>query len=184
MGDTQVTRAQFNSLYNLTRQNAMTRQYISAGWRRTSLYPFNANRVLQRPEVALYRPISPQVRPPSTHVGRTPNGTHETRQLAEQLMAKTTRSGKVLVRQIMSAFDKEASVNKVLSTEIKGHRKRALDNEELATAKRLKKQDELRSWGAREVLLAKGYTPEEADVVMDAMPRTDVIYSMIDELDY
>jgi hypothetical protein len=53
LSDTQVTRARFNVLYHRTRQEGLTAQYILTGWRRSSLYPLDARKVLDKPEVAL-----------------------------------------------------------------------------------------------------------------------------------
>jgi hypothetical protein len=180
-GDTQITRAQFNVLYYRTRQHAMIKQYIAAGWRRTGLYPFYPQKVLERDEVAIYRQISRLIRPPQTRTTCTPNGQYEARLVGEALMAKTSRSGKLLVRQLLNAYEKESSVARILFTEIKGHRKRGLDEEESTTAKRLKKQDQLRTWGAQEVLREQGYTNDEIDVYLAALPNRDLIFEMGEE---
>src|SRR5438034_6303707 len=54
-GETRVNRAQFDILYTRTREAGMNYQYITAGWRRSGLYPLNVQKVLERPEIAQYR---------------------------------------------------------------------------------------------------------------------------------
>ena len=41
-GEIRVNRAQFDILYAQTREAGMNHQYITAGWRRSGLYPLNA----------------------------------------------------------------------------------------------------------------------------------------------
>ena len=77
--------------------------------------------------------------PPLTETTSTPNELHKIRLITKALMEKTTRLGKLIVRQLANTYDKAHSVNRILFTELKGHRKRGLDDEESTTVKRLKK---------------------------------------------
>ena len=70
-GDTQVTRAPFNVLYHRTRQEGLTAQYILAGWRRSGLHSLDARKVLEKPEVACYRVITPDLAPLEDEVQET-----------------------------------------------------------------------------------------------------------------
>ena len=47
--------------------------------------------------------------------------------------------------------------------------------------KRLQKQDEKRSWNAKEVALARGYTEEVSDLLLTALPDRSLIYKVADE---
>ena len=71
-GETKVTRAQFNTLFNHTREVALSREYIEVGWRRTGLHPFNPRRVLLQPKLVQYRQTTPDLAPPQSSIHRTP----------------------------------------------------------------------------------------------------------------
>lgn len=116
--------------------------------------------------------------PPPTTTQYTPTEVYEVASISEGLMAKTTRSGKIMVRQILKAYERESSVCRVLATELKSVRKRTLEEEESTTLKRLKKQDDKRSWVAREVLIERGCTSEEADLLLGAQPDRSLIYQV------
>ena len=74
------------------------------------------------------------------------------------------------------AYERESSACKLLSFDISTARKRTLDEEESTSLKRLKKQDEKVTWNTREVFRAKGYTDEEIEVYMSALPNRDPLY--------
>ena len=44
--------------------------------------------------------------------------------------------------------------------------------------KRLKKQDDKRSWNAKEVALARGYTEEDSDLFLSVLPDRSLIYKV------
>jgi hypothetical protein len=80
LGDTQVTRARFNVLYHRAREESLTAQYILAGWRRSGLYPLDARKVLDKPEVARYRATTPDLAPPprgGSRLNLTPQDDYE-----------------------------------------------------------------------------------------------------------
>ena len=71
-GQTQVSRAEFDALYYLTRQQGFTAQYIIAGWYRSGLWPINKRKVLLKPEISRYRQITPNLAPPQSLQNLTP----------------------------------------------------------------------------------------------------------------
>ena len=118
LGDTQVTRARFNVLYHRTRQEGLTAQYILAGWRRSGLYPLDARKVLEKPEVARYRATTPDLAPPQSRLTLTPQDDYEYERIQETLNAKLTRSGRRLQKQLSHAYFRESSARKLLSFEV------------------------------------------------------------------
>ena len=44
--------------------------------------------------------------------------------------------------------------------------------------KRLKKQDNKRSWNAKEVAMARGYTEAESDLLLSVLPDRTLIYNV------
>ena len=143
-GETQVNRAQFDLLYAQTRDSGMTHKYITAGWRRSGLWPVCARKVLNRPEISSYRQTTPELRPPQSKVILTPQDDYEYREINTILAPKLTRSGKALVKQLNHAYYEASSARTTLSIEISTWRKRTLEDEERSTRKRLKKQDDKR----------------------------------------
>ena len=55
------------------------------------------------------------------------------------------------------------------------------DEEEQTSMKRLRKQDEKRSWSAKEVALARGYTEEQSEALLGVLPDRTLIYGMEEE---
>jgi hypothetical protein len=143
-GETRVNRAQFDILYARTREAGMNYQYITAGWRRSGLYPLCAKKVLERPEISRYRQTTPELRPPQSKVNLTPQDDWEYREINTILASKLTRSGKVLIKQLNHAYYEASSARKILSVELAAHRKRSLEDEERQVQNRLKKQDDQR----------------------------------------
>ena len=129
----------------------MNYQYITAGWRRSGLYPLNVQKVLERPEIARYRQTTPELRPPQSSVTLTPQDDYEYREISAVLASKLTRSGKALVKQLNHAYYEIFSARKILFVELTTHRKRSLENEERQVQKRLKKQDDQRIWDTNKV---------------------------------
>ena len=89
-----------------------------------------------------------------------------------------SRSGKAFVRQLNRAYYEVSSAYQVLSTKLSTIRKHVLEDEERAVSKRLKKQDEKRIWDTIEVIQGRGYTEEDAAVLLSALPSRDIIYDM------
>jgi hypothetical protein len=65
------------------------------------------------------------------------------------------------VKALNHAYKGEAAKRRILKKEVSLARKHALEIEEQQATKRLKKQDEKRSWAAKEVYLQRGYTEED-----------------------
>ena len=122
----------------------MTSQYIIAGWRRSSLFPVCARKVLEKPEISRYRQTTPELRPSQSKVTLIPQDNYEYREISTLLSSKLSRSGKAKLKQLNHAFYEASSARKILSTELSNVRKRVLEDEEQATTKRLKKQDDKR----------------------------------------
>ncbi|KAK5077329.1 hypothetical protein LTR51_003018 [Lithohypha guttulata] len=76
-GNRKVTRAQFNVLWAQARGEAFTTEYIVSGWRRSGLRPWNRHQLLTRPEVANYRPVTPDFQPEKTVEFSTPKRKQE-----------------------------------------------------------------------------------------------------------
>ena len=87
-----------------------------------------------------------------------------------------TRSRRRKLTALRYAFERESSARRLLSFDISTARKRTLDDEESNSHKRLKKQDDKVTWNAREVFKAKGYTDDEIETYMTALPNRDPIY--------
>jgi hypothetical protein len=66
-----MTRARFNVLYHRAREESLTAQYILVGWRRSNLYPLDARKILDRPEVARYKATTPDLAPPQNRLTLT-----------------------------------------------------------------------------------------------------------------
>ena len=49
--------------------------------------------------------------------------------------------------------------------------------------KRLKKQDDKRSWSAKEVALARSYSEEDSDLFLSVLPDRTLIYNVYDSGD-
>jgi DDE superfamily endonuclease/Tc5 transposase DNA-binding domain len=181
LGDTQITRARFNVLYHRTRQEGLTAQYILAGWRRSGLYPLDARKVLDKPEVARYRATTPDLAPPQSHLTLTPQDDYEYERIQETLNSKLTRSGRRLQKQLSHAYFRESSARKLLSFEVSKARKRTLEDEVQETTKRLRKQDDKRTWDTTEIFKARGYTAEETAGYIDVLPNRALIYNVEEE---
>src|SRR5271170_5333437 len=160
----------------------MTSQYIIAGWRRSGLFPVYARKVLEKPEISRYRQTTPELRPSQSKVTLTPQDNYEYREISTLLSSKLSRSGKAKLKQLNHAFYEASSARKILSTELSNVRKRVLEDEEQATTKRLKKQDDKRIWDTKEVMTSRGYTEAEAEVFLSALPSRDIIYGTATEL--
>ena len=91
-----MNRAQFDILYAQTRESGINHQYITAGWRRSGLYPLNVQKVLERPEIARYRQTTPELRPPQSSVNLTPQDDWEYCEISKRLAAKLTRSSRAI----------------------------------------------------------------------------------------
>jgi hypothetical protein len=181
LGDTQVTRARFNVLYHRARQEGLTAQYILAGWRRSGLYPLDARKVLEKPEVARYRATTPDLAPSQSRLTLTPQDDYEYERIQEALSAKLTRSGRRLQKQLSHAYFRESSARKLLSFEVSKARKRTLEDEVQETTKRLRKQDDKRTWDTTEIFIARGYTAEETAGYIDILPNQALIYNVEEE---
>jgi hypothetical protein len=159
----------------------MNHQYITAGWRRSGLYPLNAHRVLNIDQVARYRQITPELTPPQTQVHLTPQDIHEFNTLSEVVLPKLSRSTKRVMRSMMQAYYRETSINRLLINELKQVRKHGLEEDEASSHKRLKKQDDKRTFSAREVAVLRGHTEEEVEALMAAQADRSLIYEMEEE---
>jgi hypothetical protein len=178
LGDTQVTRARFNVLYHRTRQEGLTAQYILTGWRRSGLYPLDARKVLDKPEVARYRATTPDLAPTQSRLTLTPQDDYEYERIQEALSSKLTRSGRRLQKQLSQAYFRESSARKLLSFEVSKAPKRTLKDEVQETTKRLRKQDDKRTWDTTEIFKARGYTAEETASYIDILPNRALIYDV------
>jgi hypothetical protein len=67
---------------------------------------------------------------------------------------------------------------KLLSFEVSTARKRTLEDEVQETTKRLKKQDDKRTWDTTEIFKARGYTTEETAGYIDVLPNRALIYNV------
>ena len=80
-------------------------------------------------------------------------------------------------------YEGEAAKRTVLKKEVSLARKRTLETEEQQATKRLKKEDEKRSWDAKEVCLQRGFTEEDWEMFSSALPNRDTIYKTLEEPD-
>ena len=71
--------------------------------------------------------------------------------------------------------------SKLLSFEVSKARKRTLEDEVQETTKRLRKQDDKRTWDTTEIFKARGYTAEETAGYMDVLPNRALIYNVEEE---
>ena len=160
----------------------MTSQYIIAGWRRSGLFPVCARKVLEKPEISRYRQTTPELRPSQSKVTLIPQDNYKYREISTLLSSKLSRSGKAKLKQLNHVFYEASSARKIMSTELSNVRKRVLEDEEQATTKRLKKQDDKRIWDTKEVMTSRSYTEAEAEVFLSALPSRDIIYGTATEL--
>jgi hypothetical protein len=101
----------------------------------------------------------------------------------EILKPKLTRSVKRIIKALNHAYKGEAAKRRILKKEVSLARKHTLEIEEQQATKRLKKQDEKRSWAAKEVYLQRGYIEEDWEMFASVLPNRDTIYKMQEELD-
>ena len=170
-----MNRAQFDILYARTRESGMSHQYITAGWKRSGLYPLNVQKVLERPEIAQYRQTTPELRPPQDLVNLTPQDDWEYREISERLAAKLTRSGRAMQKRLNSAYYEASGACRILSFELATHRKRSLEDEERQVSKRLKKQDDQRIWDTTEVFKSRGHSAEDAELFVNVLPNRNAV---------
>jgi hypothetical protein len=137
--------------------------------------------VLEKPEVACYRATTPDLAPPQNHITLTPQDDYEYERIQEALSEKLTRSGRRLQKQLSHAYFRESSARKLLSFEVSTARKRTLEDEVEETTKRLRKQDDKRTWDTREIFIARGYTAEETEGYIDVLPNRALIYNVEEE---
>jgi hypothetical protein len=71
----------------------------------------------------------------------------------EILKPKLTRSAKQIMKTLNYTYKGEAAKRRILEKEVSLARKHTLEIEEQQATKRLKKQNEKRSWAAKEVCL-------------------------------
>jgi hypothetical protein len=79
------------------------------------------------------------------------------------------------------AYFHESSARKLLSFEVSKARKRTLEDEVQETTKRLRKQDDKRTWDTIEIFRARGYTAEEIAGYIDVLPNRALIYNVEEE---
>jgi hypothetical protein len=72
----------------------------------------------------------------------------------------------------------EAAKRRILKKEVSLARKRTLKVKKQQATKRLKKQDEKRSWAAKEVYLQRGYIEEDWEIFTSILPNRNTIYKM------
>jgi hypothetical protein len=89
----------------------------------------DARKVLEKPEVARYRVITPDLAPPQSHLTLTPQDDYEYERIQETLNAKLTRSARRLQKQLSHAYFRESSARKLLSFEVSKARKRTLEDD-------------------------------------------------------
>ena len=131
--------------------------------------------------MARYRAITPDLASPQNRLTFTPQDDYEYKQIQEALNAKLTRSGRQLQKQLSHAYFRESSARKLLSFEVSKARKRTLEDEVQETTKRLRKQDDKRTWDTTEIFKARGYTAEETAGYMDVLPNLALIYNVEEE---
>ena len=84
-------------------------------------------------------------------------------------------------KQLSHAYFRESSTRKLLSFEVSKARKRTLEDEVQEATKRLRKQDDKRTWDTTEILIARGYTAEETAGYIDILPNRALIYNVGEE---
>jgi hypothetical protein len=137
--------------------------------------------VLEKPEVARYRAITPDLAPPKSRLTLTPQDDYKYERIQEVLSAKLARSGRRLQKQLSHAYFRESSARKLLSFEVSKARKRTLEDEVQEATKRLKKQDDKRIWDTTEIFIARGYTAEETAGYINVLPNRALIYNVKEE---
>ena len=131
--------------------------------------------------MARYKAITPDLAPPQSRLTLTPQDDYEYERIQEALSAKLTRSGRRLQKQLSHAYFRESSARKLLSFEVSKARKRTLEDEAQETAKRLKKQDDKRTWDTTEIFKARGYTEAETADYIDVLPNRALTYNVEEE---
>ena len=107
--------------------------------------------MLEKPEVAHYRATTPDLAPPQSRLTLTPQDDYEDKRIQEALSAKFSRFGRRLQKQLSHAYFRESSARKLLSFEVSKARKRTLEDEVQETTKRLRKQDDNRTWDTTKI---------------------------------
>ena len=178
-GKAQLNRAQFNLLYQETRRTALTAQYIQAGWSRTGLNPFNPLRILDSAEVIQYRQATPDLLPSPNKEHHTPTNRAEFDDIARQLLSSFTPKRRHQFQRLTHAYHKENAARTCLQQDEATARKRTREEEEIATTKRLRKNDKKMLWDLRTVMTARGHDDDEIEYLLAYNPNRSLIFNTI-----
>lgn len=92
------------------------------------------------------------------------------------VQAKSSREVRRQIESLSHAYYAESSQRRILANEVKESRKRTLEEEEHTVNKRLKKQDDKRSWDLKGLLQQRGYSGGEIEALITVLPCRDAIY--------
>jgi hypothetical protein len=84
-GTATLNRRIFINIYAKIRPSAISERAIRAGWKRTGLYPFNKQRILNDEEVKAFSRTTPEYQPAPLLEG--PNGVYLTPKKFEEIRA-------------------------------------------------------------------------------------------------
>jgi hypothetical protein len=175
-GKAQLSRAQFNLLYEKARRVGLTEQYIKAGWSRTGLYPYNPQRILQCDEMVRYRPTTPDYIPPSSAQYLTPTNRTEFDSIAYEIQSTLTPKRRHQFTRLQHAYIKESTARICLQREESTARKETYTVEEQALYKRLRKTDDSMLWNLQDVMESRGHSSEEIEHLLQHQANREHIY--------
>ena len=176
-GKAQLSRPQFNLLYERTRRAGLTEQYIKAGWSRTGLYPYNPQRVLQSNELVRFRPTTPDLLPPPSAQYLTPTHRAEFDSIAQSIQSTLSPIRSHQFTRLRHAYIRESTARICLQKDESTARKETYTTEERAIQKRLRKTDDSMLWNLREVMSNRGHPDKEIEQFLDQQPNREPIYN-------
>ena len=176
IGRAEITRADFNVLYNEARQQGMTKQYIQAGWSRSGLEPFSLDKVRNKDELRAFRQPTLDLLPPASIEIATPQGRQHFKALAGELSLKLTPRGKHQLLRLEHAYERESSARIALAEDTATARKHTYEEEATGVRKRMKKTDQGMTWNLRQVMEARGHPEAEIEEHLRLRAERDKLY--------
>ena len=183
-----LNRATFTKLYLGVRDGAMTERNIRAGWKRTGIWPLNKQKLLEDPDIRNFGRTTPEYQPLPIQEGpnrlfSTPKKHEEFQELQRKIEAKVTPRTRRAVRKLTHAAMQEYTANQTLRIEVRGLRKRTIDEEVSKRSRRLRKERVQRSWDLEQVQAAREGRPPSRVRITHRTPNSLRICILSDKLE-
>jgi hypothetical protein len=156
-GVSKVSRALFQKVYNLARQEAFKESNIAAGWKRAGLIPWCPDRILELPEIVNYERVTPELQVPTRGVDylATPKKVYQIHTLSDKIEECTTPRTTARVRKLTKVAVQEMARAQLLQDDVRMTRKRKLEEEQESKRKRLQVEEGKRAFSYAEVVAGR-----------------------------